>query len=215
MGETPKWLRINPDGTKSVKEGSAEIIFDSQVFYNPIQEFNRDMSVAAIKIWSQMAFAYKYNKQSKTPKEFNIRTKLIPQGGKTEQTKKEKKHESQLKKVQELYGTMPYGTIDVYADDFNNMGFTVLEALSASGLRSIRYAKEIPKIKSITSNDLLKEAAEAIDRNAKYNNVDHIVSANQGDACQVLYQAIGSKMAYDVIDLDPYGSAAPFLDGGI
>lgn len=33
----------------------AEILFDDEkLFYNPIQEFNRDLSTTAIKIWSQI-----------------------------------------------------------------------------------------------------------------------------------------------------------------
>lgn len=39
-----------------VTEGKATILFPkgNEVFYNPVQEFNRDMSVAAIRTWSEM-----------------------------------------------------------------------------------------------------------------------------------------------------------------
>lgn len=32
---------------------------------------------------------------------------------------------------------------------------------------------------------------------------------------QVMYSAIGHGQKYDVVDLDPYGSAAPFIDGAV
>ncbi|KAJ1674327.1 RNA methyltransferase tRNA(m5U54)methyltransferase, partial [Spiromyces aspiralis] len=34
-------------------EGKANILFpkNNEVFYNPVQQFNRDMSIAAIKTW--------------------------------------------------------------------------------------------------------------------------------------------------------------------
>jgi len=41
---------------KKITEGSATILFpnDNAVFYNPIQEFNRDLSVAAIKQFNEV-----------------------------------------------------------------------------------------------------------------------------------------------------------------
>jgi tRNA (guanine26-N2/guanine27-N2)-dimethyltransferase len=40
----------------TVTEGKATILFpkSNEVFYNPVQEFNRDMSIAAIRTWSEM-----------------------------------------------------------------------------------------------------------------------------------------------------------------
>ena len=32
---------------------------------------------------------------------------------------------------------------------------------------------------------------------------------------QVMYSALGNGQKYDVVDLDPYGSAAPFIDGAV
>ena len=65
-------------------------------------------------------------------------------------------------------------------------GLKILEAFSASGLRSIRYAKEIvsyddeaePLVAEIVSNDISKKAVERIEFNIKQNEVGHIVKAN-------------------------------------
>jgi N2,N2-dimethylguanosine tRNA methyltransferase len=42
----------------TVTEGKATILFpkNNEVFYNPVQEFNRDMSIAAITTWSEIYF---------------------------------------------------------------------------------------------------------------------------------------------------------------
>lgn len=65
----------------------------------------------------------------------------------------------------------------------NTENFTILEALAASGLRSIRYAKEIPNLKQVIANDLEAEAVESIRRNVKYNGLsEELVKPNQGDA---------------------------------
>src|SRR5208282_6704923 len=38
----------------TVTEGKATILFPKdQVFYNPVQQFNRDLSVAVIRTWSE------------------------------------------------------------------------------------------------------------------------------------------------------------------
>lgn len=61
--------------------------------------------------------------------------------------------------------------------------FNILEALAATGLRSIRYAKEIPRLRQVVANDLLEEAVESIRRNTAYNGLDQdLVRANKGDA---------------------------------
>lgn len=49
-----------PENYKLTSENSAQILVpitdksDNKAFINPIQEFNRDLSVAAIKVWSEM-----------------------------------------------------------------------------------------------------------------------------------------------------------------
>lgn len=58
----------------------------------------------------------------------------------------------------------------------------ILEALSATGLRSIRYAKEIPGVDEIIANDLMSSAVEMIKRNVELNDVGKIVTPNRADA---------------------------------
>lgn len=58
----------------------------------------------------------------------------------------------------------------------------ILEALSATGLRSIRYAKEVTGVDEIIANDLMEEAVEMIKKNIKINDVENLVIPNQADA---------------------------------
>lgn len=58
----------------------------------------------------------------------------------------------------------------------------MLEALSATGLRSIRYAKEIPNIDEIIANDISLQAVESIKTNVKLNQVDDIIKTSHEDA---------------------------------
>jgi hypothetical protein len=43
---------VDENGWSVVQEGKAKVLFPSQkdVFYNPVQEFNRDLSIAVIKL---------------------------------------------------------------------------------------------------------------------------------------------------------------------
>ena len=60
----------------------------------------------------------------------------------------------------------------------------MLEALAATGLRSIRYYKEIPEVRSILCNDVSEDAVQAIRRNVEFCGLDPTtqVVPNHGDA---------------------------------
>jgi tRNA (guanine26-N2/guanine27-N2)-dimethyltransferase len=91
----------------------------------------------------------------------------------------------------------------------------ILEALSATGLRSIRYAKEIEGVDEIIANDLSSQAVEMIKRNVKENEVEGIVTPNKADAMTFMYTSTAIDKRFTVIDLDPYGGPNMFLDGAI
>jgi tRNA (guanine26-N2/guanine27-N2)-dimethyltransferase len=78
----------------------------------------------------------------------------------------------------------------------------------------LRYAKEIPFSTSITANDLSSKATEAIKLNVQHNKLESKIKANTGNAIVHMYSFADQK-GYDVIDLDPYGTAAPFIDAAI
>ena len=46
----------------------------------------------------------------------------------------------------------------------------------------MRYAKEIPDIEMILSNDIDEAACASIKQNAEFNGVSNIIHPNQGDA---------------------------------
>ena len=94
--------------------------------------------------------------------------------------------------------------------------FRILDALSATGLRALRYAKEVPAVTLITANDISSEATDSIKANVEHNRLSKKVQVNTANAMSYLYQFVdNAKSKYDVIDLDPYGTAVPFLDSAI
>lgn len=217
---------VSNDTQTIVNEGSAEIIADSAVFYNKIQEFNRDLSIAAITCWSHMFLSECSTKNKKKndgqdeqnasePEELVLMAGQELESGTAGMTNQQKRRHLQLKYLKQQSQTTDFKKVNLQSAELKGKSFSILEALSATGLRSLRYAKEISNVGKIVSNDLDSAAVAAISRNAEHNGVQHIIQANQGDASQVLYAALGRKEKYDVIDLDPYGSAMPFLDGAV
>ncbi len=93
----------------------------------------------------------------------------------------------------------------------------ILEALSASGLRSIRYFNEVPNVESVIANDMDPNAVEHIRLNVVHNNLDPAsqVIPSLADAIELMSTSRSRGKQFDVVDLDPYGSAAPFLDSAI
>ncbi|XP_076275723.1 tRNA methyltransferase 1 isoform X2 [Rhynchophorus ferrugineus] len=155
-----------------ITEGQAKIQTCGKVFYNPVQEFNRDLSICVIS-----AYATKVRQE-------NLLCNKEP-------------------------------NVEIYkAGQKYEGGLNILEALSATGLRSIRYAKEIPGINKIVANDLSVKAVDDINKNIELNNVSHIVSSSHKDAIMLMYEHRKEKQ-FDVIDLDPYGCPSMFLDSAV
>lgn len=82
---------------------------------------------------------------------------------------------------------------------------TYLDAMSASGIRGIRIAKEIGT--SVTLNDWGEEACKLILENVELNDLSKNSQVSRKSA-NVLMQ----EKKFDIVDIDPFGSPAPFLD---
>jgi len=61
-------------------------------------------------------------------------------------------------------------------------GIRILDALSASGLRAIRFAKEVPMVDLVVANDFSEHAFQTIQRNVQLNGLEGRVRAVHSDA---------------------------------
>uniref|UniRef100_A0A182QVX7 tRNA (guanine(26)-N(2))-dimethyltransferase n=1 Tax=Anopheles farauti TaxID=69004 RepID=A0A182QVX7_9DIPT len=166
---------------KTIREGSAEILVADHVFYNPVQEFNRDLSICVLTTFSKI-----YQREKDEERKKKQPSDVATNGGTV--LKAGVRHES---------------------------GLRILEALSATGLRSIRYAKEIPGVKEIIANDLSKSAVESIEQNVKHNQIEHLIKPSFNDAMTLMYMSTRPEQRFTAIDLDPYGHPTRFLDGAV
>ncbi len=140
---------INECKAKIYAESSGKVSKDMEVFYNPVMEFNRSVSVALL-------------------------------------------NSVDSKKMQ------------------------IADPLCASGVRGIRFLKELPKskIEKIFFNDNNKKAIKNLKGNLKLNKIkfnkskNSKISVSNNDAVKFIINECG----FDYIDIDPYGSPVKFLD---
>ncbi|XP_036702808.1 tRNA (guanine(26)-N(2))-dimethyltransferase isoform X1 [Balaenoptera musculus] len=191
----------------TVTEGAAKIVFPSanEVFYNPVQEFNRDLTCAVITEFARIQLGAK-GIQIKVPGEKDVQ-KVVVDLLEQEEDKAELKEGANL-----APGDQPRTAA---VRDICEEGLRVLEGLAASGLRSIRFALEVPGLRSVVANDASARAVDLMHRNVQLNDVTHLVQPSQADARMLMYQHQKASERFDVIDLDPYGSPAPFLDAAV
>lgn len=258
------------------------------VFYNPIQQFNRDLSVLAIKAYGEQVLEVRKKKNEQSKKKLNAKRKgskrkraeegvdnisrkaaklegegdvasseapngtaIPPPNTNTENAmevdNREDHVEDQTPQTTEAPIPETVTSEENSAPQANDQdndappaieeqptpsalpkppSFTILDALSATGLRALRYIHEIPFATSVTANDLLPDATETIKRNVLHNKLEEKIEAVTGNALAHMYNvSCGESKSpknpttprpkYDVIDLDPYGTAAPFLDAAV
>ncbi len=91
-------------------------------------------------------------------------------------------------------------------------GSSFCDVLAATGARGIRIAKEVPRSVQVTLNDFNRFAVSVAKRNAEINRVTDRCSLSHDEANHFLYSRFGRDEKFDLLDLDPFGSPAPFLE---
>ncbi|KAF2663112.1 TRM-domain-containing protein [Microthyrium microscopicum] len=264
--------------TKASRAGTQE---KQNVFYNPIQQYNRDLTVLAIRAFGEDFISRQKEKNqrnaNRTAKKQHQQKRKRPDDSSQAEspTKKLKQVESfpsevspssqptlssiiqsQMHKSDEIDDS--FGDGGIADEDFllaeqnarqagvlagsasqpveapvpktvdipplqetkrqrsPHLQFRILDALSATGLRALRYVKEIPFVTSVTANDLLPAATAAIKLNIEHNALPDtmVIKTTTGNAITHMCST-HNGVPYSVVDLDPYGTAVPFLDSAV
>ena len=231
-----------PAGFKMIKEGTASILYEANeeagdkgepVFYNKVQVFNRDLSIRMISLFTRVrarekaagkgnragkraAFAAKKAAEAAAAAaaaaEAGAAAAAVEVGAAASSSASSEPPQPAAADVLAMSGPELDAHLRAQAAEGKG-GIKVLDALAATGLRSVRYFKEIPGVAQVVTNDLDPAAVRAAERNVAFNGLTlDQVSPHQGDANLAMLTATEK---FDVIDLDPYGSAAPFLDSAV
>ena len=219
-----------PQGTKKDTKSDNEV---QAVFYNPIQQFNRDLSVLAIRAYGEHVLALKKQRAEERKRKMaqNTSKKAMKRkrgeengDGGQEQKHGEEVQQQDNKVAERGDGEQQQPASESHPEQNTPPSFTILDALSATGLRALRYASEIPFSTCVVANDLSPSAIQSMKTNVEYNGLGEKIRPNIGDARAYMYNCQDSSSTnnqgnrigkFDVIDLDPYGTAAPFLDAAV
>jgi len=118
------------------------------------------------------------------------------------------------KKMPVFYNPVMKFNRDVAVSLLNNVNrkdLRICDLLAGSGIRAIRFAKELKKgiIKELFVNDASKAAVDLLKKNLKANKVKATVSCKEANL--FLLESLGM----DYIDVDPFGTPNPFLDNAV
>ena len=265
-----------PEGHELVTEGQITMMYpktENSVFYNPVQVQNRDLSVLMIGVHARR----RIEKQWARAKRKELRKTMLQaqkdevgedelrREGKEQRKARAAKFDKDLTDaVNEAKKGVDFAKMTAESAKTDD-GMTIFEALAASGLRSLRYWKEVPGVRTIVVNDLDPVAVEMCRENVVRNGLESALAEQQngvppipeaedkdastaarrgnpkqrtpglhlqvGDATHEMYvsrlppkipldqmnatQLNHQRPQFDVVDLDPYGSAAPFMDAAV
>ena len=209
----------------SVTEGRATVYFPSEkgVFYNPPQIPNRDLSVLALRHfaqhWQQEAADKAAQKKERDARKSAAKEKKLENDGavpKVEHNASTKSEDDASATAAPSDGQSP-GPAAGADPQFTPRGIRVLDVMTASGLRALRYTKEIEEVSKVVANDLDPNAVAALRENIRRNGIseDDIIPST-GDAVDVMHRSKPPNgERFEAVELDPYGTAAPFLDGAM
>ncbi|TGJ69601.1 RNA methyltransferase tRNA(m5U54)methyltransferase [Orbilia oligospora] len=234
--------KIQPEGQAKILLPPVEGGNTTEVFYNYIQKFNRDLTMTVTRGFGEIV-----ESERKTPRrqhrggvKHKKRQQVVDtnlEGGVGEQVNGVEQEDIDMAEpAPQADETIPPPQPQQPPPDNDNkekQRFAVLDALSATGLRALRYAKELPFVTHVTANDMSPTAVEYIYRNVQFNNLTHIITPNHDNATGHMYRTafpnyipsptpenpfkmrLVAPQKYHVIDLDPYGSATQFIDSAV
>uniref|UniRef100_A0A8D9F0Z2 tRNA (guanine(26)-N(2))-dimethyltransferase n=1 Tax=Cacopsylla melanoneura TaxID=428564 RepID=A0A8D9F0Z2_9HEMI len=197
-GEEDDYDEYNDDHMFDIiNEGKAKIYIPAGkkgVFYNPVQEFNRDLSVAVLTV-----FAIDHQSDP-TVKKYQKKMKWATSTSDTEEEEDEEDEDVDL---------------PLAPGRKCKNGISVLDALSATGLRSMRYGLEVAGVNTVMANDMSEVAVKIIDKNVRLNNLNRLVVSRRFDAIHLMQLEKIRGRHFDAIDLDPFGNPTRFLDAAV
>jgi len=87
------------------------------------------------------------------------------------------------------------------------------DPMAGSGVRAVRYALETSNVASVVAADRQPEAAELARETVRLNDLENKISVIETDTYALL--AKNPRERFDLIDLDPFGSPAPFFESAL
>lgn len=109
--------------------------------------------------------------------------------------------------VMELNRDLSVIALQVYREKLDE-DIRVCDAFGGSGIRGIRYAREVPGVEDVTISDLNPLAVEFARKNVRKNGLENVRVCRE-DA-NILLRSCRGK--FNVVDIDPFGTPSPYIE---
>ena len=96
--------------------------------------------------------------------------------------------------------------------DESRRNISFVDSMCGLGARGVRVGKEIPQIKKVVFNDFNMMSVQTAKVNTMINDVYHKSNFYTSEICSFLSANANFDNHATVIDLDPFGTPAPYLD---
>jgi tRNA (guanine26-N2/guanine27-N2)-dimethyltransferase len=105
--------------------------------------------------------------------------------------------------------------LQAFISEYKKTKVRVCTPLAGTGVRPIRFAKEVTGIDRVIVGDANPQAIELINKNRDMNSVEEVLDVFHRDANRLLSQYSTFQQKFDAIDIDPFGSPREFFDSAI
>lgn len=92
---------------------------------------------------------------------------------------------------------------------------SIAEPMTGSGVRGLRFAAEVENLEKVVINDLNPMAVRLAKFNVNRNRLQRMVCVENTDANAFLSLHSSPKERFDFVDIDPFGTPAPFIDSAV
>ena len=92
---------------------------------------------------------------------------------------------------------------------------SICDPLTSQGIRGVRFAVEIEGVKRVLISDINERAYKLAKHNVQLNGLEKLIAVKHKDVNCVLSCNASPKKRFDIIDVDPFGTPAPYLDSAL
>jgi tRNA (guanine26-N2/guanine27-N2)-dimethyltransferase len=92
---------------------------------------------------------------------------------------------------------------------------SICDPFTSQGIRGVRFAAEINGVKHVLISDINEKAFKLAKYNVQLNRLEDLVDVQNKDANCVLTCHASPQKRFDIVDIDPFGTPAPYLDSAV
>ena len=96
-----------------------------------------------------------------------------------------------------------------------NHKISICDPFTSQGIRGLRFAAEIDGVKKVLISDINEQAYKLAKHNVVLNGLEKKITVKHKDANAVLSCNASPKKRFDIVDIDPFGTPAPYLDSAL